>query len=204
MAEIVYVLTNEAMPGLVKVGLSNSDLATRVRQLFTTGVPLPFEVFFACEVRNAAEVETLLHDAFGDHRVSKSREFFRIAPERVQAALRLAQIREVKVGDEIFETSEDKADVEAQKRRSRFRFSLVGVEIGSILHLAKDTGITCTTADDTNKVIFNDVTTSLSNAAFEALAQIGIEWASVSGPWAWTYEGKRLDDMRRELEEIAN
>lgn len=41
MAEIVYLLTNEAMPGLVKVGRTNGDLAGRIRQLFQTGVLRP-------------------------------------------------------------------------------------------------------------------------------------------------------------------
>jgi hypothetical protein len=55
----------------------------RIRGLYQTGVPLPFELFYACEVKDARLVEGRLHDAFGDHRVSKSREFFRIAPERI-------------------------------------------------------------------------------------------------------------------------
>ena len=74
MAEIVYVLTNEAMPGLVKIGRTTSDLARRIRDLYQTGVPLPFELFYACEVQNSGLVESKLHDAFGDHRVSKTRE----------------------------------------------------------------------------------------------------------------------------------
>lgn len=200
MSEIVYILTNEAMPGLVKVGKTNSDLAARIRQLFTSGVPLPFEVFYACEVSSATFVEAQLHDAFGDHRVGRNREFFRIAPERVQAALRLAQIREVKVGEEVFETPEDKADVEAAKRRSRFRLSMIGIKPGTVLQLARNPAITCTTVDETNKVRFEDVTTSLSDAAIEALHKIGIDWPAASGPWEWTYEGRRLDEIRREIE----
>lgn len=56
MTEIVYILTNEAMPGLVKVGRTTTDLAGRIRALFQTGVPLPFELFFACEVNDAAKM----------------------------------------------------------------------------------------------------------------------------------------------------
>lgn len=203
MSEIVYILTNEAIPGLVKVGKTNGDLTSRIRQLFSSGVPLPFEVFYACEVANATYVEAQLHDAFGDHRVSRNREFFRIAPERVQAALRLAQIREIKVGEEVFETAEDKADVEAAKRRSRFKLSMIGIKPGTILQLAKDADITCVTVDETNKVMFKDVVTSLSDAAIEALREIGIEWPTASGPWEWSYEGKRLDEIRREIEEAG-
>jgi hypothetical protein len=69
MAEIVYVLTNEAMPGLIKIGRTSADLASRIRGLYQTGVPLPFELYYACEVQNSAFVETQLHEAFGDHRV---------------------------------------------------------------------------------------------------------------------------------------
>ncbi len=39
--EIVYVLTNPAMPGLVKIGKTNQkDIEERMKQLYTTGVPL--------------------------------------------------------------------------------------------------------------------------------------------------------------------
>jgi hypothetical protein len=115
MAEIVYVLTNEAMPGLIKIGCTTGDLAGRIRGLYQTGVPLPFELFYACEVQDCAFVEKQLHEAFGDHRVSKNREFFRLAPERARAALSIAKINEIKLGDEIFETPEDKSEVEAAK-----------------------------------------------------------------------------------------
>ena len=40
---VVYVLTNPAMPGLVKIGRTDQDDAnTRIAQLYTTGVPVPF------------------------------------------------------------------------------------------------------------------------------------------------------------------
>ncbi|MGQ0685651.1 GIY-YIG nuclease family protein [Bradyrhizobium sp.] len=204
MADIVYILTNEAMPGLIKIGCTNTELASRIKQLYTTGVPLPFELFYACEVTNCDVVESKLHDAFGDHRISKGREFFRIAPERAKAALSLAEIREVKLGDEIFETTEIKAEVEAAKRRSRFRLSMLGIAPGTELQLAKDFKIICTTVDDGNKVNYLGDVTSLSDAALQAHNALGDGWPSVSGPWAWTYKGKRLDDLRREIEEESD
>jgi len=136
MVDIVYILTNEAMPGLIKIGCTSGELASRIRQLYSTGVPLPFELFYACEVTDCGSVEGKLHDAFGDHRISKGREFFRLAPERAKAALSLAEIREVRLGDEIFETNEIKAEVEAAKRRGRFRLSMIGVGAGTELQLA--------------------------------------------------------------------
>ena len=74
MPEIVYVFTNAAVLGLVKIGCTQGDLADRVRGPFQTGVPLPFEVFYACKVGDCKFVERQIHDAFDDHRVSKSRE----------------------------------------------------------------------------------------------------------------------------------
>ena len=204
MAEIVYVLINEAMPGLIKIGRTNGELAARIRGLYQTGVPLPFELFFACEVADSLFVERQLHEAFGDHRVSKSREFFKLAPERARAALSLAKIREITLGDEIFETAEDKADVETAKRRTKFKLSMVGILPGTQLQLAKDPKIICMTVDDTNKVDFRGDVTSLSDAAMQALTEMGYEWPTVSGPWEWTYQGKRLAELRREIEEKSD
>jgi hypothetical protein len=204
MAEIVYVLINEAMPGLIKIGRTNAELAARIRGLYSTGVPLPFELFYACEVANGGFVESQLHEAFGDHRVSKGREFFRLAPERARAALSIASLKEIKLGDELFETNEVKAEVEAAKRRGRFRLSMVGIKPGTELAFYRDPTIVCTTVDEGNQVDFRGDRTSLSDAALQALEAIGEDWASVSGPWAWTYQGKRLDDLRREIDDTAD
>jgi hypothetical protein len=137
--------------------------------------------------------------------VSKSREFFRVHPERVKSALLLAEIREIKLGEaEAFETPEDKVDVEVAKRRSRFQLAMIGLKPGTILHLEKNPTITCTTVDDVNKVSFNGEVLSLSEAARQAVNQVGYEWPSASGPWEWTYGGKRLDDIRAEIEEKAD
>ena len=49
MAEIVYLLTNPVMPDLVKIGRT-TNLEERLRSLSThSGVPVPFEVFYACD-----------------------------------------------------------------------------------------------------------------------------------------------------------
>jgi hypothetical protein len=163
-----------------------------------------FELFYACEVANSTFVEDNLHEAFGDHRLSKNREFFRLAPERARAAMFLAAIKEVRLGDEIFESNEVKAEVEAAKRRSRFRFSMVGITPGTELQLFVDPTIICTTVDDINKVNFKGDVTSLSDAALQALNKMGYDWPSVSGPWAWSYQGKRLDELRTEIEDKAD
>ena len=75
--EIVYVLTNPAMIGLVKIGrTTQKDIGDRMRQLYTTGVPLPFECEYACRVDDCSKVEKAFHLAFGNTRINSSREFF--------------------------------------------------------------------------------------------------------------------------------
>ena len=74
---IVYLLTNPTMADLVKIGQTESSLENRVRELSrASGVPLPFQVARASKVRDCKKVESLLHMAFGDHRVTDRKEFF--------------------------------------------------------------------------------------------------------------------------------
>jgi hypothetical protein len=55
-------------------------LEDRVRALSVkSGVPVPFEVFYACRVNDANQVEKELQDAFGDHRLNPKRELLRFA-----------------------------------------------------------------------------------------------------------------------------
>lgn len=92
---IVYVLTNSAMPGLVKIGYTSQDDAnSRIAQLYTTGVPVPFTIEYACKVQNAEEVEKALHIAFGLNRINPKREFFRIEPDQAIAILKLLHTEE--------------------------------------------------------------------------------------------------------------
>jgi hypothetical protein len=91
MAEgIVYILINEAMPGYTKIGKTTSPVEQRMKELDSTGIPLPFECFYAARVADIDSVERKLHDAFLDRRVRPRREFFKIDPARVQSALSLA------------------------------------------------------------------------------------------------------------------
>ena len=66
MPGIVYVLTNAAMPGLVKIGITENNVEDRIRGLDNTSVPVPFECFYAAQVAEPAKVERALHEAFGN------------------------------------------------------------------------------------------------------------------------------------------
>ena len=89
---IVYVLSNRAMPGLVKIGMTTRhELDARLKELYTTGVPVPFDVEYACEVKscNCAKLEKALHTAFEPNRLNVNREFFQIKKEQAIAILEI-------------------------------------------------------------------------------------------------------------------
>ena len=74
---IVYVLTNDYMPGLVKIGYTAQSIKERLKELDKTGTPWPFRCHFAIETERYKEIEKLAHEAFAGYRVRENREFFR-------------------------------------------------------------------------------------------------------------------------------
>ncbi len=74
----VYILRNAAMPGLLKIGFSVKVPTERAAELFTTGVPEPFELIYYCLVENAGKLESQLHQSLSGHRYRGDREFFNV------------------------------------------------------------------------------------------------------------------------------
>ena len=76
----IYVLSNPAMPGLIKIGYTTRDINERVSELSaSTGVPSNFE-FEAVFVSPAAEADEYdIHEMLVAHRQG-SKEFFRLEP----------------------------------------------------------------------------------------------------------------------------
>lgn len=195
MSEIIYVLINEAMPGYVKIG-KTTNLEERIRSLDTTSVPLPFECFYACTVKDAVFVERQLLDAFLDHRVRSSREFFEIAPERAVAILKLVEIENITPKKDFVESQEDQQALnQARTRRARFNFKMVDIPVGAELVFSRDENIKAKVVDDRN-IEFNGEITNLSSAAQNAL---GVDYG-VAGTDYWMYEGETLDERRRRFE----
>lgn len=195
MNEIIYVLINEAMPGYVKIGRT-SNLEQRIRSLDTTSVPLPFECFYACTVKDAQFAERQLHDAFLDHRVRSSREFFEISPERAVAALKLAEIENVTPRKDFVETQEDQQALnQARKKRSVFNFSMVNIPIGAELVFSRDESIKARVIDN-RSIELNGEIVSLSSSAQKILGYA----SGVQGTAYWMFEGELLDERRRRLE----
>lgn len=198
---IVYIIINEAMPGLIKIGRTENNLSERIKALSaSTSVPLPFECYYAREVQNSEDVEGKLHVAFSDHRINPKREFFQLDPNKAKAALSIASGRDVTPKEDVFDSPEEQIAVQkAQQKNSAFRFSLVDVPQGSVLTFTHDDHVECVVKGD-KTVLFEGEELSLSAAAMKALNKLGYKWSSVRGPAYWTYEGETLSDRRDRYE----
>lgn len=76
----VYILVNDSMPGLVKIGRAK-DVDQRASSLFTTGVPTPFKVVFALHSDECERLEDEIHAFLDEFRVNPDREFFRCSKD---------------------------------------------------------------------------------------------------------------------------
>lgn len=195
---IVYVLTNESMPGLVKIGMTDGDASDRVAQLYTTGVPLPFDVEYACRVDNPSEVEDALHEAFGPQRINPKREFFSIDPAQAIAILKLLHkpgaTTEVTVAPSaIIDKESLAAAAEMKRRRPNLNFEEMSIPIGAVLVSTKKDGanVTVTSA---KKVKLGDEEMSLTAATQKIL---GSDSPIRPSPH-WRYNGKLLSAIYEE------
>jgi hypothetical protein len=200
MASYVYVLTNPAMPSIVKIGYTDQeDLSIRIAQLYTTGVPVPFEVAFAALVENAQTVEDALHTAFAPQRLNSQREFFRIDPEQAIAILRLFAKEDTTKRAEALAGEVNAESVAARERlksrRPNLDFQEIGIPVGAILHYTKSDATVVVVGP--KKVRLGDRELSLSAATQEV--------SNVDYPPApalyWTYNGRLLREIYMEYHE---
>jgi len=200
MAQIVYILTNEAMPGLVKIGFTEGSVESRISSLSAaTGVPLPYECYYAAEVDDMKRVESLLHQLFSEHRVNPKREFFRIDPEKVVLALSIGRFKDVTPGEVIADADEKAALEKAKARRSPLRLEAIGVQPGAVLSFSRDETRTATVITG-NKVTLDGEEMSLSAAALKLLRELGYKTPTAQGPAYWIFDGELLDERRRRVE----
>lgn len=82
----VYVISNRAMPGLVKVGYSMKDPELRARELNHTGAPHPYAVEYEVLIEEPYAVEQRTHKLLSTRREAK--EWFRCSPEEAIAAIK--------------------------------------------------------------------------------------------------------------------
>ena len=189
--EIVYVLSNEGMPNLIKIGKTQrKDLQARMSELYSTGVPFPFECLWAGEVNDCARIESIIHNAFRDKRVNPRREFFNIAPDQVIPLLKELSINELTTTVEEALSSnvtEEEKNATKQYHRPKLNFEEMNISMGATLVFVKDSDITVKVVSP-NKVLYN-----LEEYSLSALTKELLDLPYYVKPTRyWIYEGKNL------------
>ena len=191
---IIYVLTNPAMPGLVKIGKTTQDNPqVRMNELNTTGVPQSFRCDIAVEVEDerADELEKALHKAFAPYRKNASREFFEIEPDQVKAILRTWSDKDAtptaQQGDERAAIRESK-----RTRRPNLNFEKMKVPIGS--ELTSTTTKEEATVISPRKVLFRGEEMSLT----EATEKVRTEGGRNNPTPHWMFNGRLLQNIYNE------
>lgn len=187
--DTVYVLVNEGMPGLCKIGYtSKNDINERTKQLYTTGVPHPFEVYCVLKVKNGRKFESKIHEIFSQNRIRPDREFFRIHPDQVQNKLISLQCEE-----SIYISKENITSKPKRKRLHNFTFSELNIPVGATLCFSRNNTITCIVYSD-NSVVYNGEIMTLTEAArYTGM----IPFKEIQGPRFWMYENELLTRRRK-------
>ena len=78
-------LSNPIMPGLILVSHSVTAPNDKAAELFSAGVPIPFQIEFAKKVRQPQEKEKAIHKLLDKYseRLHTNRHFFRVEREKV-------------------------------------------------------------------------------------------------------------------------
>ncbi len=199
MEGIIYLLSNPAMPGIIKIGKTiHEDVKVRMAQLYSTGVPVPFDCLYAAKVANIDDVEKAFHTAFGPNRLNPRREFFEIESGQAIAILKLLELENVSPLVEQEVNVVDPIEIEAGKafaqKRPRLNFVEMGIPVGSEL-VFNNNGEIATVISERN-VRFRNEETSLTNATRQALGE-GYAYNVAPGPY-WRFNGRKLRDIYNE------
>lgn len=196
---IVYLLTHDAMPDLVKIGRTDASLEDRMKSLNNTSVPFGFRCYYAAEVVDAVDVERRLHQAFEDFKVGK--EFFELHPIRAQKILEMVATRDATPKTEVVVDKEEEEQlVKNEQRRHLRRFSMfrIGLKVGDVLTFARNESITATVSSDT-EITYEGEVQSLSSAALLAIRKCGYNWKTIPGPIFWMFNGQPLKEIEANL-----
>ena len=196
----VYIATNPCFEE-IKIG-SSKNPEKRIKELDKTGTPLPFDIFAKLKTSKYKEVEKLVIktlDELTDSRLRSNREFFNIKPEIALSILN--DIAKTLDDTEIIipATRTKEMNNKVNKRRSNFKFTMIGISIGEKI-IFTPTGQEVKVVSE-NKVEYENEIYSLSGFTKK---YIPIDKRILSnhydGPKYFTYKGKVLKILRKERE----
>ena len=205
----VYILTNPSFKeDWVKIGKSSRPVDIRSKELDNTAVPLPFEIFATIKTCKYNEVEKLVHktiDRLTDLRIRQNREFFNVSP---QMALDIFKDIAMTIDDaEVVLYHENKPIVEKttdahtkrEVKRSRFKFSMCDIKIGELITFIP-TGLVVKVASD-DSIEYEGRIYKLSPFVGTFMPENKRNTSGAyQGAKYFSYDGKILDDLRKEKE----
>ena len=227
----VYILTNPSFrEDWVKIGKSSRPVNLRSKELDNTAVPLPFEIFATIETVKYNEVEKLVHktiDRLTDLRIRQNREFFNVPPQIALDIFRdiattiddalVVEYRDNKPllpasttdspaisedceNDDFFFDSNDAEKQPRKMTRARFRFSMIGVKIGEYVTFIPTNTPVKVASDNTveHEGRIYKLSPFVGTFMPEAIRNTS---GAYQGPKYFSYNGRTLDDIRKELEQ---
>lgn len=205
----VYILTNPSFKeDWVKIGKSTRPVDIRSKELDNTAVPLPFEIFATMKTCKYNEVEKLVHktiDRLTDLRIRQNREFFNVPPQIALDIFRdIAQTiddAEVVLYHENKPIKENVIEnpVKREVKRGRFKFSMCDIRIGEQVVFVPTGWVVRVASDDTIEYEGRIYKLSPFVGTFMP-ADKQNQSGAYQGSKYFSYQGKILDDLRKEKE----
>ena len=210
---VIYILTNPSFPEYVKIGYA-SNLERRLKESNRSEtIPFAFRVYAIYEVESNLtdkELHKLIDTLNPDLRTVETfdgkqrvKEFYAMSAE--DAYLLLESIAKIsgtqnrlkRMTPEGHEIIDEQLAEENRKlvRRGPLKFSDCGIPTGSELVFVGDSNIKVTVVDDRH-ISYNGQKTSLTRLAKDLKGSD----RSIQGPLWFTYQGKKLTDIRDEVE----
>lgn len=204
----VYILTNEWFKeDCVKIGMSSQEADVRANGLYTTGVPVSFEVYAELKTEKFELVEKMIHNMLEPlgYRINPQREFFQLTPDKALGVLLgAAQAFE---DAEVFKYEEGEAiqvypplAFAAQRtHKPPFKFSMIDlgkddevmfIPTGQVVKVSSDKTVTFDGRDYT--------TTSFTRIFLPEEKQNNS--GRYAGPKYFSYKGIPLDVLRERFE----
>lgn len=189
----IYIMTNPALKDMVKIGYA-TDVDARRKQLSTTALPYEYEVYATYETSGNLEdkkLHRMIDNLNPDLRVTSNREFFVMTPQEAYDLLEaIATISGTK--DKLKKVKVPEAKKQ-KVRRPPVNFVKCEIPMGAELTFIDDSSVTAVVVSE-RKVQYNNEITSLS-AISDA-----IKGYPTSGPYYFTYNGKRISEIAEETQ----
>ncbi|KAA0210178.1 hypothetical protein FBQ84_05230 [Ignavibacteria bacterium CHB1] len=196
MKGIIYIMTT-AVSGLIKLGQTDTDnFQERMRFLEANGYynVSGLKRFFAIELADYKEKESLLIEIFNKHRVGDS-ELFALDYDLVRQLL-LSFDGKVIYPKEVNKEKEFDEVAKAREQGARFTFYKKGIKDGDEIVFIADKEITAKVVDE-REVEYGDQIWKLSpltRKIYEDRGEVNSSGA-YQGAAYWEYKGKKLKDL---------